>query len=158
MPFTRTGLTDEGRSPECGTVGRHRKHLTKSPGSSAITWGKNASNAIAWARIAPHFPWGSWAPKDHLSNNAIMPSVTDNPVEYTSLRRGFSSTARFANSRSTCVSPFRMMSAKRASTASDPVRMAMGASRFWQRAFRPPPYHVRTCTRRALYFRNFWFH
>ena len=106
----------------------------------------------------PHFPWGSWAPKDHLSNNAIMPSVTDNPVEYTSLRRGFSSTARFANSRSTCVSPFRMMSAKRASTASDPVRMAMGVSRFWQRAFRPPPYHVRTCKRRALYFRNYWFH
>jgi hypothetical protein len=58
LPFTRTGLTDEGRSPECGTVGRHRKHLTKSPGSSAITWGKNASNAIAWACIATAFPLG----------------------------------------------------------------------------------------------------
>jgi hypothetical protein len=34
-------------------------------------------------------------------------------------------------------------------TASDPVRMATGASRFWQRAFRLPPYHVRTCTHRA---------
>jgi hypothetical protein len=27
-----------------------------------------------------------------------MPSVTDSPVEYATLRRGFSSTARFANS------------------------------------------------------------
>jgi hypothetical protein len=37
LPFTRTRLTDEGRSAECGTVGRHRKHLTESPGSSALS-------------------------------------------------------------------------------------------------------------------------
>ena len=33
---------------------------------------------------------------DPGTNNAFMPSVTVGPVEYTTLRRGFSSTARFA--------------------------------------------------------------
>ena len=33
-----------------------------------------------------------------------------------------------------------------------------GAFRFWQLAFLTRRYHVRTCMRRALWYRNLWFH
>ena len=38
------------------------------------------------------------------------------------------------------------------------LNLFTGAFRFWQLAFLTRRYHLRTCMRRALWYRNLWFH